>query len=123
MGQRPVVVLPTYNERENLVPIVRAIQQQLPQAAIWIIDDKSPDGTGGLADDLASQDDRVEVFHRPEKLGLGTAYIEAFRRALDRDFDAILQMDADFSHDPSYLPALLDGLREADFVLGSRYVQ
>jgi dolichol-phosphate mannosyltransferase len=123
VGQRPVVVLPTYNERENLVPIVKAIQEQLPQASIWIVDDNSPDGTGQLADDLASQDDRIEVFHRPAKLGLGTAYVEAFRHALERDFDAVIEMDADFSHDPRYLPALLAGLQEADFVLGSRYVE
>jgi dolichol-phosphate mannosyltransferase len=123
VGQRPVVVLPTYNERENLVPIVKAIQKQLSRATIWIVDDSSPDGTGELADELAAQDDRIEVFHRPAKLGLGTAYAEAFRRALDRDFDAVIEMDADFSHDPRYLPALLEGLQEADFVLGSRYVE
>lgn len=123
MGERPVVILPTFNERENLEPMVEAIRAQLPSATIWIVDDNSPDGTGQLADELAAQDERIEVFHRPAKLGLGTAYAEAFQRALERDFDAVIEMDADFSHDPCYLPALLAGLQEADFVLGSRYVE
>jgi dolichol-phosphate mannosyltransferase len=121
-GHRPLVVLPTYNERENLVNIVREIRAQLPQAAIWIVDDNSPDGTGEIADTLAAADPGIRVTHRPQKLGLGTAYAEAFRRALDEDFDCILEMDADFSHDPSYLPALIDSLRDADLVIGSRYV-
>jgi dolichol-phosphate mannosyltransferase len=121
MGERPVVILPTFNERENLEPMVEAIRAQLPSATIWIVDDNSPDGTGAIADSLAAADALVEVFHRPEKLGLGTAYIEAFRRALTHDFDAIVQMDADFSHDPAYLPRLLAGLVDADLVIGSRY--
>jgi dolichol-phosphate mannosyltransferase len=121
-GRRPLVVLPTYNERENLVPIVTEIRTQLPQATVWIVDDNSPDGTGAIADGIAAADDHVEVLHRAGKLGLGTAYIEAFNRALTEDFDSILEMDADFSHDPRYLPQLLDGLNEADLVIGSRYV-
>lgn len=121
MPGRPLVILPTYNERDNLVPIVTAIHQQLPQSTIWIVDDNSPDGTGAIADRLAGADNRIQVHHRPGKLGLGTAYSEAFRRALTEDFDAIIQMDADFSHDPRYLPQLLAGLRDADLVIGSRY--
>jgi dolichol-phosphate mannosyltransferase len=116
------VVLPTYNERDNLMAIVEAVQNQLPQAAIWIVDDQSPDGTGEIADSLAAADDRISVIHRSAKLGLGTAYVEAFQAAVTRDFDAVLQMDTDFSHDPGYLPALLDALRDADLVIGSRYV-
>ena len=120
---RPLVVLPTYNERDNIVPIVKDIRAQLPRATVWIVDDNSPDGTGQIADTLAATDSQIEVLHRPGKLGLGTAYIEAFNKALREEYDAVLQMDADFSHDPKYLPQLLDGLKEADLVLGSRYTQ
>lgn len=120
--RRPLVVLPTYNERDNLVPIVTAILEHLPHATVWIVDDSSPDGTGALADELAASDSRVAAMHRPGKLGLGTAYVEAFRRALQDDFDCVIQMDADFSHDPSYLPALVGMLDNADLVIGSRYV-
>lgn len=121
--RRPLVVLPTYNERENLAAMVGEIRGQLPQATIWIIDDNSPDGTGDLADTLAGRDECVEVIHRPAKLGLGTAYIGAFQRALREGYDAVIQMDADFSHDPKYLPQLLAGLRDVDLVIGSRYTR
>lgn len=121
-AQRLLVVLPTYNERDNLIPIVSAIQQQLPAATLWIVDDNSPDGTGALADELAAGDSRIDVIHRPGKLGLGTAYVDAFGRALADGFDRVVQMDADFSHDPGYLPALLTALDDADVVVGSRYV-
>jgi dolichol-phosphate mannosyltransferase len=121
-GRRPLIVLPTYNERDNVQPIVQAILSSLPQATVWIVDDNSPDGTGAIADRIAAADERVSVIHRPGKLGLGTAYIQAFQRALAQDFDVVLEMDADFSHDPSYLPALLDALQDADLVVGSRYV-
>jgi dolichol-phosphate mannosyltransferase len=122
VGARPLVVIPTYNERDNILPLVEAIHAQLPHATIWIVDDNSPDGTGRIADELATADPRVQVIHRAEKLGLGTAYADAFQRALLEDFDVIVEMDADFSHDPAYLPSLLDALQHADFVLGSRYV-
>ena len=122
VGARPLVVIPTYNERENIVPMVEAIHRHLPQATVWIVDDNSPDGTGRLADDMAANDSRVAVIHRSGKQGLGTAYVAAFTRALQEDFDLIFEMDADFSHDPSYLPELLRAAQEADFVLGSRYV-
>ncbi|HZS94545.1 MAG TPA: polyprenol monophosphomannose synthase [Chloroflexota bacterium] len=119
---RPLVILPTFNERENIGPIVRRVREILPQASVWIVDDNSPDGTGELADALTSQDEKVSVIHRPSKLGLGTAYIDAFSKALARDFDVIIQMDADFSHDPEYLPQLVAGLDRADVVVGSRYI-
>lgn len=122
VARRPLLVLPTYNERENLVPIVNEIRKQLPKATIWIVDDNSPDGTGQVADSLAAADPNIQVMHRPGKLGLGTAYIEAFNRALVEDFDCVLQMDADFSHDPKYLPRLVAGLADADLVIGSRYI-
>jgi dolichol-phosphate mannosyltransferase len=122
VGARPLVVIPTYNERDNILPLVEAIHRHLPLATIWIVDDNSPDGTGVIADDLASSDTRVCVIHRAGKLGLGTAYAEAFQRALADHFDVVFEMDADFSHDPAYLPVLLDALQHADFVLGSRYV-
>lgn len=120
-GRCPLVVLPTFNERDNLEPVVRAIRRELPQATVWIVDDNSPDGTGQIADELAAEDPWIEVIHRDSKLGLGTAYVKAFRLALERDFDCVLQMDADFSHDPSYLPLLVNRLRHADLVIGSRY--
>jgi dolichol-phosphate mannosyltransferase len=121
-GQKSLVVLPTYNESENLVSIMEAIRSNLPQAIIWVVDDNSPDGTGQIADKLAAADPRIQVIHRPRKEGLGAAYVDAFQRALAEDFDAVLEMDADFSHDPRYLPVLLAALEDADLVLGSRYI-
>jgi dolichol-phosphate mannosyltransferase len=120
-SSRSLLVLPTYNERDNIEQIVAAIRAQLPDISIWIVDDNSPDGTGRVADQIATVDGNLEVHHRAGKLGLGTAYIEAFKRALQENFDSILQMDADFSHDPKYLPQLIQGLQEADLVVGSRY--
>jgi dolichol-phosphate mannosyltransferase len=121
-GNRSLVVLPTYNERDNLEQIVRQALACLPEAAVWIVDDNSPDGTGQIADRLAAGDPRIRVIHRPGKLGLGTAYVAAFQEALASDFDCLVQMDADFSHDPRYLPTLLHALRDADLVIGSRYI-
>jgi dolichol-phosphate mannosyltransferase len=119
------VVLPTYNEIENLEPMAAAILAAVPQAHILIVDDGSPDGTGQLADTLAARDERIQVLHRPGKQGLGVAYRAGFRWALDRaETQAVVQMDADFSHDPSDLPRLLTPLMtSADLVLGSRYVR
>lgn len=116
-----LVILPTYNECDNVVPILSAIRSQLPLATVWVVDDNSPDGTGRIADDLAAQDALIQVIHRPGKMGLGMAYVDAFQRALRQNFDSILQMDADFSHDPRYLPVLLESLQDADMVIGSRY--
>lgn len=120
--ERPLVVLPTYNECENIESMARSVLSYLPQATVWIVDDNSPDGTGQIADALAAVEPRIEVIHRPGKMGLGRAYVDAYQRALARDFDCLIQMDADFSHDPAYLPSLLAGLADADLVLGSRYV-
>ena len=120
------LVLPTYNERANLEPLVRAVLPQLAKAAtnhrILIVDDSSPDGTGQLADRLADELGRVEVLHRPLKEGLGRAYLAGFARAMAGGAELIVEMDSDFSHDPADLPRLLAAGADADLVLGSRYV-
>jgi dolichol-phosphate mannosyltransferase len=117
------LVLPTYNEAENVEPLVEAARAKLPPGAqVLIVDDSSPDGTGAIADRLAERHENVQVLHRPEKEGLGPAYLAGFRRALERGAGLVLEMDSDFSHDPAYLPRLLDAARRADVVLGSRYV-
>jgi dolichol-phosphate mannosyltransferase len=119
----PWLILPTYNEAGNIERFVAAARDKLPAAArILIVDDGSPDGTGQLADRLAAQHDEVEVLHRPRKEGLGPAYIAGFRRALAGGADLILEMDSDFSHQPAYLPRLLEAAETADLVIGSRYV-
>ena len=118
------LVLPTYNEAENIEPFVAAVCAKLPaDARILIVDDNSPDGTGRIADRLAAENEGVEVLHRPRKEGLGPAYIAGFRRALAGGAELVLEMDSDFSHDPAYLPRLLEASRHADLVLGSRYVE
>ncbi len=119
-----LVIIPTYNERANLGPLIEQIHRALPAADVLVVDDNSPDGTGLLAEAMAAKDKRVHVLRRPGKLGLGTAYIEGFRYALARGYDYVFEMDADFSHDPKYLPDLL-GAAEAtyDLVIGSRYVE
>jgi dolichol-phosphate mannosyltransferase len=117
---RACVVLPTYNERENVPRIVPAILAASPSVDVLVVDDDSPDGTGKLADDLAARDPRVRVLHRNRKEGLGRAYLAGFADALGAGYGRILEMDADFSHDPGRLPVLLG--TEADLVLGSRYV-
>ena len=117
------LVLPTYNEAENIEPFVAAVRAKLPETAqILIVDDNSPDGTGARADALAERHDNVNVLHRREKEGIGPAYIAGFRRALAAGAGLVLEMDSDFSHDPAYLPRLLDASERADLVLGSRYV-
>lgn len=123
-GHGVVVTLPTYNERENLEPIVGAILEALPEAILLVVDDASPDGTGILADTLAGGEPRLRVLHRAAKQGLGVAYRDAFRWALDRpETRAVVQMDADFSHDPRDLPRLLAPLMAgSDLVLGTRYM-
>jgi dolichol-phosphate mannosyltransferase len=119
----PWVVLPTYNEAENIEPIVAAALAKLPSTSrILIVDDNSPDGTGEIAERLAAERKRVEVLHRPRKEGLGPAYIAGFRRALAGGAGLILEMDADFSHEPAYLPRLLAAAERADVAIGSRYV-
>ncbi len=121
-ARRALICLPTYDERENLAPILAAIHASVPAVDVLVIDDNSPDGTGALADEIAARDPRVEVLHRAGKQGLGKAYLAGFAWALERGYDLVLEMDADFSHDPKYLPALLERARDADLVLGSRYV-
>jgi dolichol-phosphate mannosyltransferase len=120
--RRALICLPTYNELENLRPMVAAIREVVPAAEILVIDDASPDGTGRLADELAAADPRVHVLHRAGKEGLGKAYLAGFAWALARDYGLVLEMDCDFSHDPRYLPAMLAAAERADLVLGSRYV-
>ena len=117
---RACVVLPTYNERENVPQIVPAILASAAEIDVLVVDDSSPDGTGALADELAARDRRVRVLHRPRKEGLGRAYLAGFANALAAGYGRILEMDADFSHDPARLPVLLG--TDADVVLGSRYV-
>jgi len=119
------VIIPTYDERENLGPIVRRLHAALPRTHVLVVDDGSPDGTGDVADALASNDDagRIHVMHRTEKNGLGAAYIAGFRWGLDRDYTVLVEMDADGSHAPEQLHRLLDQVDAgADLVLGSRYV-
>lgn len=117
------LVLPTYNEAENLAAFVAAVRDKLPASAhVLIVDDNSPDGTGEIADRLAEEDETVSVLHRPNKEGLGPAYIAGFRRALAGGAGLVLEMDSDFSHDPAYLPRLLEAAERADLVIGSRYV-
>jgi dolichol-phosphate mannosyltransferase len=120
---RGLVIIPTYNERENLPRIVPVILDQDPRLDILIVDDGSPDGTGQIADELAAGNSRVYVLHRGSKLGLGTAYLEGFRWGIARRYDAFFEMDADFSHDPSHLPAFLAAIEHFDLVLGSRYLE
>src|SRR6478735_1762776 len=119
------VVLPTYNEAENIGPISAAILAALPDATLLVVDDESPDGTGRLADALAAADSRVRVRHRAQKQGLGRAYLDGFGVALAGGAGMVVQMDADFSHDPASLPSLLGPIAvgDADFVIGSRYTE
>jgi dolichol-phosphate mannosyltransferase len=119
---RVLIGIATYKERENLGPLVREIHQFLPQADILITDDNSPDGTGELADQLAAVDPRIYVNHRAGKLGLGTAILAGMRYAMQRGYDYFLSMDADFSHHPRYLPAMVAGMRDHHVMIGSRYV-
>jgi len=120
------LILPTYNEADNLENMVRAALPRLAEASpehhILVVDDNSPDGTGGIADRLAAEIDEVEVLHRPGKQGLGRAYLAGFERALDQGAERLIEMDCDFSHDPADLPRLIRAADDADLVLGSRYV-
>ncbi len=120
---KALVIIPTYNERENLPKLVEAIFAVEPELHLLVVDDNSPDGTGELADDIARRDGRVHVMHRAGKLGLGTAYIAGFKWALARDYPLVFEMDADFSHQPKYLPDFLKAAEDADLVLGTRYIK
>jgi dolichol-phosphate mannosyltransferase len=119
---RSLVVIPTYNERENLPRLIPSVLAQHPSLEILVVDDGSPDGTGALADEFAAEEPRLHVLHRAEKLGLGTAYLAGFRWGIERGYDYLFEMDADFSHDPAHLPHFLEAIQDFDVVLGSRYL-
>lgn len=123
MTANGIVVLPTYNERANLEKVISGIARHMPELKVLIVDDNSPDGTGDLADVLSQRNpDRIMVLHREKKAGLGKAYIAGFRHVLAAGFEFIVQMDADLSHDPAYLPGMFEALAGCDVVVGSRYV-
>jgi dolichol-phosphate mannosyltransferase len=121
--ERALVIVPTYNERENIRRLVDAVLRQDGRLEMLIVDDGSPDGTGQIVAEIEAADDRVHLLERPKKMGLGTAYIAGFRWALERNYQYVLEMDADFSHDPAHLPQFLRAIEHADLVLGSRYQQ
>jgi dolichol-phosphate mannosyltransferase len=121
VAERALVVVPTYNEAMNLPLIVPQILAQDPRLEVLVVDDNSPDGTGHLADQLAAAESRVHVLHRPGKGGLGKAYLAGFRWALEREYELVFEMDADFSHDPKFLTDFLRAVEDADLVIGSRY--
>lgn len=122
---KTLIVIPTYNEIENLEPLIKTVLEKTPSTVfVLVVDDGSPDGTGQLADRIsAASQGRVSVLHRSKKLGLGTAYVNGFHWGLERGFEALIEMDADFSHDPKYLPQVLELLKTNDVVIGSRYVE
>lgn len=121
MSDKALVIVPTYNERDNIIRLIDAVLSQDPSIDVLVVDDGSPDGTGTLVDERAAGDPRVRILHRPRKMGLGTAYLAGFRWALGEGYELVFEMDADFSHDPSHLPQFLESSRDADLVLGSRY--
>jgi dolichol-phosphate mannosyltransferase len=120
---KTIIVVPTYNESENLPELLCQLEALGMDIHVLVVDDNSPDGTGTLAKDMAAQRPWLRVMHRPAKIGLGTAYLDGFRFALDEGYEVIGQMDADLSHDPAHLPAMFRALEEADLVQGSRYVR
>jgi dolichol-phosphate mannosyltransferase len=122
-GTGALIIIPTYNERDNVAAIAEAVLAVVPRVNILFVDDGSPDGTGQLLDEMSARDPRVKVKHRAGKLGLGTAYLEGFRAGLEGGYEKLIEMDADFSHDPRYLPEMLRRIDDgADVVIGSRYV-
>lgn len=122
MNSKTLIIIPTYNEIENIKKLISAIREKVSGVSILVVDDNSPDGTGALVEKLKADDPGIHLLSRAGKLGLGTAYIAGFKYALEHDFEYIFEMDADFSHDPCYLPDFLDAIKGADLVLGSRYV-
>jgi dolichol-phosphate mannosyltransferase len=123
LPERALVIVPTYNERENIERLIDRVLAQDGRIEMLIVDDGSPDGTGGMVRDIEAVNSRVHLLQRDRKMGLGTAYIAGFRWALERDYEYVLEMDADFSHDPIHLPQFLQAAEKADLVLGSRYQQ
>ena len=120
--EKTLVIIPTYAEKDYVGPISQAVLAALPEAHMLFVDDNSPDGTGDLLDVLTAADSRIQVLHRPQKQGLGRAYIAGFKWALANGYERIVEMDADFSHNPADLPRLVEAAREADLVIGSRYI-
>jgi dolichol-phosphate mannosyltransferase len=121
VAERGLVIIPTYNERDNIARLIDQVLARDERLDVLVVDDGSPDGTGAIVDHIKAANPRVDVIHRPNKLGLGTAYIEGFKWALARHYEFVFEMDADFSHDPAHLPQFLEALEGADLVLGSRY--
>jgi dolichol-phosphate mannosyltransferase len=119
--ERALVIVPTYNERENISRLIHAVLGQDARLEVLVVDDGSPDGTGDIVESLSAQNNRVHVVRRPKKMGLGTAYIAGFKWSLERGYNYTFEMDADFSHDPAHLPQFLRAVETADLVLGSRY--
>jgi dolichol-phosphate mannosyltransferase len=117
-----LIIIPTYNERENARAIAQAVLDSSPDVNILFVDDNSPDGTGPIIDGLVAADERIHVLHRKEKDGLGRAYIAGFKWALEREYEFVFEMDADFSHDPKAIPQFIEAARDVDLVLGSRYI-
>jgi dolichol-phosphate mannosyltransferase len=120
--ERALVIVPTYNESENVPRLIPAVLSRDPRLEVLVVDDASPDGTGRIADEIAAVEPRVHVLHRAGKLGLGTAYLDGFRWGIARGYDVLFEMDADFSHDPAHLPQFLEAIERYDVVLGSRYL-
>ena len=117
-----IVIIPTYNESENIKPLIETIHEIRPENHILVVDDNSPDGTADIIKGMQKNDERIHLLERPGKMGLGTAYCDGFKYAIDKRFDAVFEMDADFSHDPKEIPNFLEALEENDLVIGSRYI-
>lgn len=122
INERALIIFPTYNEKENIERIIRAVLPLDPRINVLVVDDNSPDGTGEIVDSLAASDDRINILHREKKEGLGRAYIAGFKWGIERKFDYLIEMDADFSHGPEYIKDFLETIKDYDIVLGSRYI-
>jgi dolichol-phosphate mannosyltransferase len=122
VAERALVIIPTYNEKENAAKIIAAALAADARVDVLIVDDNSPDGTGNIVEEIGRSNPRVHLLRRPGKLGLGTAYRDGFRWGLEREFEYLMEMDADFSHDPNHIPKFLEAAQQADFVIGSRYL-
>ena len=119
---KSLIIVPTYNELENIRRLLPELMALGPDIRVLVVDDNSPDGTGKLADELAAENDRISVLHRPGKLGLGSAYVAGFKYAIQQDVDCVFEMDADFSHDPAMIPEFIEEIASCDVVIGSRYI-
>jgi dolichol-phosphate mannosyltransferase len=120
-AERALVIVPTYNERDNIARLIAAVLEKDPRLEVLVVDDGSPDGTGDIVETMATRDTRIHLLRRPRKMGLGTAYIAGFKWSLEKNYDYTFEMDADFSHDPAHLPEFLRAIETADLVIGSRY--